>query len=60
MIATAAEEQSSVAELISHGFASVRNSAEQSAAAFHNARRESESLARTSVAGRENIARVQL
>ncbi len=59
-IATAAEQQSTVAEHISQGILSVRDSAEQSATAFRSAQQESESLARTSEALRENIARFQL
>ncbi|WP_457977637.1 methyl-accepting chemotaxis protein [Ectopseudomonas composti] len=59
-IATAAEQQSTVAEQISQGIVSVRDSAEQSATAFRNAQQESESLARTSEALRENISRFQL
>ncbi len=59
-IATAAEQQSTVAEQISQGIVSVRDSAEQSATAFRSTQQESESLARTSEALRENIARFQL
>ena len=59
-IATAAEQQTAVAEEISRGIVSVRDSTEQSASAFQHAQRESESLARTSVALHENIARFQL
>jgi methyl-accepting chemotaxis protein len=59
-IATAAEQQTAVAEEISRGIVSVRDSTEQSASAFQHAQRESESLARTSEALRENIARFQL
>lgn len=59
-IAAASEEQSAVAEQISQGVVAVRDSAEQSAAAFRSAQQESESLARTSVALRENISRFQL
>ncbi len=59
-IATAAEQQTAVAEEISRGIVSVRDSTEQSASAFQHAQRESESLARTSVVLHENIARFQL
>ncbi|MEK8080144.1 methyl-accepting chemotaxis protein [Pseudomonas sp. XK-1] len=59
-IAAAAEQQSTVAEQISRGIVAVSDSAEQSAVAFRNAQQESESLARTSVALRENISRFQL
>ncbi|AEB59629.1 methyl-accepting chemotaxis protein [Ectopseudomonas mendocina] len=59
-IATAAEQQTAVAEEISRGIVSVRDSTEQSASAFQHAQRESESLARTSEALHENIARFQL
>ncbi|QTN46584.1 methyl-accepting chemotaxis protein [Ectopseudomonas mendocina] len=59
-IATAAEQQTAVAEEISRGIISVRDSTEQSASAFQHAQRESESLARTSVVLHENIARFQL
>lgn len=59
-IAAASEEQSTVADQISQGIVAVRDSAEQSAVAFRSAQQESESLARTSVALRENISRFQL
>jgi methyl-accepting chemotaxis protein len=59
-IAAASEEQSAVAEQISQGVVTVRDSSEQSAAAFRSAQQESESLARTSVALRDNISRFQL
>jgi methyl-accepting chemotaxis protein len=59
-IATAAEQQSTVAEQISQGIVSVRDSAEQSATAFRSAQQESESLARTSEALRANIAHFRL
>ncbi|PZW67189.1 methyl-accepting chemotaxis protein [Pseudomonas sp. URMO17WK12:I1] len=59
-IATAAEQQSAVAEEISRGVVSMRDSTEQSAAAFQHAQQESESLARTSEALRQNIARFRL
>ena len=59
-IAAASEQQSTVAEQISRGIVTVRDSAEQSALAFRNAQQESESLARTSVALRDNISRFQL
>lgn len=59
-IAAAAEEQSTVAEQISRGIVAVSDSAEQSAVAFRSAQQESEELARTSVALRENISRFQL
>ncbi|WP_212629918.1 methyl-accepting chemotaxis protein [Pseudomonas sp. KB-10] len=59
-IATAAEQQTAVAEEISRGIVSVRDSTEQSAFAFQHAQQESESLARTSEALRGNIARFQL
>ncbi len=59
-IATAAEEQSAVAEEISRGVVSMRDSTEQSAAAFQHAQQESESLARTSEALRQNISRFRL
>ena len=59
-IATAAEQQSAVAEEISRGIVSVRDSTEQSADAFQHAQQESESLARTSEALRGNIAHFRL
>lgn len=59
-IAAAAEQQSTVAEQISRGIVTVSESAEQSAAAFRSAQKESEGLARTSVTLRENISRFQL
>ena len=59
-IATAAEQQSAVAEEISRGIVSVRDSTEQSASAFQHAQQESESLARTSEALRGNIAHFRL
>ncbi|MBF8161910.1 methyl-accepting chemotaxis protein [Ectopseudomonas hydrolytica] len=59
-IATASEQQSAVAEQISRGIVSVRDSTEQSACAFQSAQQESESLARTSEALRENISRFRL
>ncbi|SDI96793.1 Methyl-accepting chemotaxis protein [Pseudomonas flavescens] len=59
-IATAAEEQSTVAEQINQSVINVRDSSAQSAEAFAANQRESESLARTSEALRENIARFQL
>jgi methyl-accepting chemotaxis protein len=59
-IAAASEEQSTVADQISQGIVAVRDSAEQSAVAFRSAQQESESLARTSVALRENISRFRL
>lgn len=59
-IAAAAEEQSTVAEQIGQSIVAVRDSSAQSAEAFAATQRESESLARTSEALRENIARFQL
>ncbi|TBU88327.1 methyl-accepting chemotaxis protein [Phytopseudomonas dryadis] len=59
-IAAAAEEQSTVAEQIGQSIVAVRDNSAQSAEAFAATQRESESLARTSEALRENIARFQL
>ncbi|OLU26283.1 methyl-accepting chemotaxis protein [Pseudomonas sp. PA15(2017)] len=59
-IAAAAEEQSTVAEQINQSVVTVRDSSAQSAQAFAATQRESESLARTSEALRENISRFQL
>lgn len=59
-IAAAAEEQSKVAEEINQGIVAVRDSSAQSAQAFAATQRESEGLARTSEALRENISRFQL
>ena len=59
-IATAAEQQTAVAEEISRGIVSVRDTTEQSATAFQHAQQESESLARTSEALRGNIAHFRL
>lgn len=59
-IATASEQQSVVAEQISRGMVSVRDSTERSARAFQNAQQESENLARTSEALKQNISRFSL
>lgn len=59
-IATASEQQSVVAEQISRGMVSVRDSTERSANAFQNAQQESENLARTSEALKQNISRFRL